>query len=266
MDGATEGHKGVVRTSAKRIRESTGMSAVGESENLPLKPRRQWNNSWRPVVAVAGGVAVGWILLAVWVRGYTPDVPPPDSAIHEWILQHRTDSTIHIAQISSWFGQTDVALPLIVVAGLAATQSTRRLGRVRAGVLLVSLGGIGVVIGLRLNDFVGRVRPPLADWAGAAGGSSFPSGHTTAATIAAGLVAWTLTRRIADRRGQIATWAAAGIWAGAVGWSRVWLGVHWPTDVICGWLFAASFLILARGIQLKWWPGDAPPAPVVEGA
>ena len=191
-------------------------------------------------------------------------MPAVDTTIHHWALEHRDTTTIHVARVASWFGQTDIALPLIVVAGLAAAGSTRRFGRLRAAVLLLALGGLGVIVGLQLNRVVGRARPLPGDWAGAAGGFSFPSGHTTAATLAAGLVAWSVSRRVKHFRVQVLVWVGAGAWAAAVGWSRVWLGVHWPTDVLCGWLFAGSFLVLARAVQLKRWPADAPPAPAVQ--
>ena len=197
--------------------------------------------------------------LAVWVRMHAPGVPAVDLSLHRWALGQRSRSTIHLAQIASWFGQTDIALPLVVLAALAATASTRRYGRVRAATLLLALGGLGVIVGLELNSLVGRARPAPGDWAGAAGGFSFPSGHTTAATLAAGLVAWSVSRHLKRRAAQVGTWLVAAVWAGTVGWSRVWLGVHWPTDVLCGWLFAASFLVAARAVQLKWWPADAPP-------
>ena len=206
---------------------------------------------------------MAWASLAVWVRSEAPGVPALDRTIHTWALVHRGAGTIHLARIASWFGQTDVALPLIVLAGLAAAGSARRFGRLRAALLLLALGGLGVIVGLDLNRLVGRQRPLPGDWAGTAGGFSFPSGHTTAATLGAGLVAWAVTRHLESRRVQVAVWVAAGLWAAAVGWSRVWLGVHWPTDVVCGWLFAASFLVLARAVQLKRWPADAPPTPVV---
>ena len=187
--------------------------------------------TWRRAACLAGGLTVAWVSLSAWVHSHAPGVPTIDVTIHRWAIEHRDSTTIHLAKVASWFGQTDIALPLIVVAGLAAAGSTRRFGRLRAALLLLALGGLGVVVGLQLNRLVGRARPLPGDWAGAAGGFSFPSGHTTAATLAAGLVAW------------------------------VWLGVHWPTDVLCGWLFAGSFLVLARAVQLKRWPADAPPVP-----
>ena len=215
--------------------------------------------TWRPAAWLAGGLTAGWVSLSAWVHSQAPGVPAFDESIHQWALEHRNSTTIHLARAASWFGQTDVALPLIVVAGLAAAGSTRRFGRVRASLLLLALGGIGVVVGLQLNRVVGRARPLPGDWAGAAGGFSFPSGHTTAATLAAGLVAWSVSRKLTHRKAQIGVWLGAALWAGTVGWSRVWLGVHWPTDVVCGWLFAGSFLVLARAVQLRRWPADAPP-------
>jgi membrane-associated phospholipid phosphatase len=209
----------------------------------------------------AGGLAAGLVSVIVWTWHAAPGVPQFDSALHLWALDQRTSVTIGLARGLSWFGQTNIALPLVVLAGIAAAAETRRFARARAGALLVAVGGLGVAIGLEINHSTGRVRPPVADWAGAAGGFAFPSGHTTAATVAAGLVAWTVSRHLTSARGRAAVWIAASAWALGVGWSRVWLGVHWPTDVLGGWLFAGSFLLVARTVQLIGWPADAPPQP-----
>jgi membrane-associated phospholipid phosphatase len=75
-----------------------------------------------------------------------------------------------------------------------------------------------------------------------AGGYAFPSGHTTAATLGAGLLAWALARHLRAAPARVAVWAAAVGYAGLVGWSRIWLGVHWPLDVLGGWLLATGWL------------------------
>ena len=209
----------------------------------------------------AGCLAAGLASLVVWTRDAAPGVPGFDRALHAWALHERTTATIGLARGLSWFGQTDVALPLVVLAAVVAAAETRPFARARAGALLVSVGGLGVALGLAINRATGRVRPPLADWAGAAGGFAFPSGHTTAATVAAGLVGWTVSRHVTTVLGRVGVWTVAGTWAVGVGWSRVWLGVHWPTDVIGGWLFAGAFLLGARAVQLTVWPADAPPRP-----
>jgi len=225
----------------------------------PAVARSAYRSARASVTTVAAGLTIAWIALVVWVNADAPGVPTIDSSLHGWALDHRSDVTIQVARVVSWFGQTTITLPLIVLGALAATASTRRFGRLRAATLLFAMGAVGTAVGLAINMLVGRVRPPRGDWAGAAGGFALPSGHTTAATIAAGLIAWSVTRRLRTTPARAAVWVAAVGWAAAVGWSRVWLGVHWPTDVLCGWLFAASFLLAARAVQLTWWPADAPP-------
>jgi membrane-associated phospholipid phosphatase len=226
----------------------------------PQVVRRGARAAW----LLGAGLTAGWVGLLAWVRTSAPELPAVDSALHDWAVQARTPETIDLANAVSVLGQVDVAVPLAVVGVVLVESVTRRWGRGRAAVGMGLLAGGGIVLGLTMNQLVGRERPVPDSWAGAAGGPSFPSGHTTAATVAALLLAWAVTRVVTRRSAQTAVWLVAALWALAVGLSRVWLGVHWPTDVMAAWLFVPSLLVLGRAAQLTWWPGDAPPTPVMD--
>jgi membrane-associated phospholipid phosphatase len=95
----------------------------------------------------------------------------------------------------------------------------------------------------KLSTLVARQRPPAAIWLAEPEGFSLPSKHTALAALTAGACFSCLG---ADRG---TSHAAALLAAAAVGASRVCLGVHWPSDVLAGWLFAAGWLELYRWLQ-----------------
>jgi undecaprenyl-diphosphatase len=166
------------------------------------------------------------------------------------VLASRGDLSTSVARAVTWGGDTALTLPALVLVGALAHRGRRRASvRLGAGVLLAAVAGVGVSLGLALNSWTGRERPPVADWLGAAGGPAFPSGHTTAATLFALSCGWVLTAHLRSGRPRTALWAAAGAYAVLVGWSRVWLGVHWPTDVLGGWLYAVVWSALVAGVM-----------------
>jgi membrane-associated phospholipid phosphatase len=117
--------------------------------------------------------------------------------------------------------------------------------------MLCAIASAGVAVETQVNHLIGRARPPISDWAGAASGPSFPSGHTTVATLFALSCAWACAGRVRAGWPRRAIWAGAAVYAGAVGWSRVWLGVHWPTDVIAGWLFGLAWLAASTALIIS---------------
>jgi undecaprenyl-diphosphatase len=108
------------------------------------------------------------------------------------------------------------------------------------GAAALALGQLGR---FDLSVAFARPRPPAADWAWSASGFAFPSGHTTTATLAAGLVAVGVARRTSSVRRGVGLALCAG-WAVAVGCTRVYLGMHWLTDVLGGWLLGSVLTLL----------------------
>lgn len=71
---------------------------------------------------------------------------------------------------------------------------------------------------------------------------SFPSGHSLFSFCFYGVLAGLLTRRIPSRIGRIPIWTFAALLVAAIGLSRVYLGVHYPSDVIAGYLAASLWV------------------------
>ena len=133
-------------------------------------------------------------------------------------------------------------IPLLLLAGLV-------LWRVRR--TWVPLAWITAVYGSALlaravvGEAVHRHRPPAADWLVAAGGWSYPSGHTLQATAAYGVLLVLLSP---GRTGRTRTLLAGGaaLVVALVAASRVYLGVHWLTDVLGSVSLGVALLCL-------WW-------------
>ncbi|WP_294044279.1 phosphatase PAP2 family protein [Sphingomonas sp.] len=132
----------------------------------------------------------------------------------------------------------------LVVAATAGLLLVRRLWLTAALVVTATtLGGIAVAA---IKAIFGRPRPDIVDHVVVASGYSFPSGHAANSAIVwltvAALVSQ-VTRGHATRR-YIA--AVAALLVAAIGASRVYLGVHWPSDVLAGWSFGTLW-------ALGWW-------------
>jgi len=193
-------------------------------------------------------VTVGWFvaILAVGVlcgdllRGAErPDGSTSfDSSITTWMVAHRTGGLTTLARLLSAVGSQKILIPL---AGVSAVLLVARRRLVLAGLVIVAWGGALGLYNL-VKHFVHRPRPPMAIWLVKVTSTSFPSGHATqslATFVALALVAAALAASAGVVAKSLALTLAAGI-----GWSRVYLGVHWTTDVIAGWLIGATWVMI----------------------
>ena len=128
---------------------------------------------------------------------------------------------------------------IAIPAGLALY----RLGFRRTALWLVFALGSGWIVDGIFKHIFHRKRPTIVPHLAHAGGPSFPSGHTLNASLVYCALALAWSAVLGSTAVTIALGGAV-LLSFAVGFSRVWLGVHWPTDVTAGWLLGTG-----------WWLG-----------
>ncbi|KUN09665.1 phosphoesterase [Streptomyces yokosukanensis] len=202
----------------------------------------------------AGTMALGtWMAFAVLAAVVVSNQGAPlylDRGLLSWSVGHRPPVAVALARGLTTTGTGVVPYVLVAVAGLIAGRTARqRLVAVPLGALCL---GAGQAMRYGVMELIDRVRPPGYDWQTHASGWSFPSGHATTAALTAGLLIAALCLRAP--RGRTALCVLVACWAAGVGLTRVFLGVHWFTDVLGGWLFAAGLLGVFIGAVAHWLP------------
>lgn len=214
--------------------------------------------SSKSLLLIGIGSGALFAVLAVAVGAHSVPTIAVDGDIHRWVVAHRGSFDVDFARWITWGGATIVTIPALAVIGALAVKGPRRLNsRIGSGVLLAGVASVGMYLGLTINALMGGQRPDTADWLGSAGGPTFPSGHTTSATIFAGACLWAVAPRLTTTSSRVLACSAAVAFALLVGSSRVWLGVHWPSDVLGGWLFGIAWVALAESALLfarRRWP------------
>lgn len=159
--------------------------------------------------------------------------------------------------ITALGGNSVLGLCVLAVAGYLWLTSRKKL---MAIVLLAALGSLGV--NTLLKTSFDRSRPDLVPHHTAVYTASFPSGHAMAAASIYLTLGALLARLEARRRVKTYILLVAGLLALLVGISRVYLGVHWPTDVLAGWAAGAGWALLcwlvAEYVQRISPSGDSP--------
>ncbi|GGW59731.1 MULTISPECIES: phosphatase PAP2 family protein [Streptomyces] len=119
---------------------------------------------------------------------------------------------------------------------------------------LVTVSAVGTALQQGLKAALGRERPVWTDPVDSAHYAAYPSGHALTATVVLGLLLWLLHRHGARPVLWRTAMSVALVSVVGVGLTRVWLGVHWPTDVVGGWLMGAMLVSLAIAAHVRWRP------------
>ncbi len=140
-----------------------------------------------------------------------------------------------------------VVVPLLLLAAYAFYRKDLKLS---ATLLLVSVPG-AAILGTALKSLYGRARPELFDSGYEAPFFSFPSGHAITAVSFYGVLTLFTARRLKGWHRWIVA-AAGAVLVLLIGFSRLYLGVHYPSDVLAGYLVAALW-VATVGMALTLW-------------
>lgn len=204
---------------------------------------------------LVAGVAVVFVMVRARAGLAAADVP-----VLQWAVAHRNPGTTVTARVVSTVGGTLPTGGLAVVSAAVLALCRRR----RRAVVWVGGVVVGAVLIRGLKDVVERPRPPLETRVAVETSPSFPSGHSLMAALGlaltvAAVVTLTAGRGAPGRTSALVsrtlTVVLGAVLTVAIGGSRVYLGVHWVTDVVAGWLtgaaIAACCVALAAALECR---------------
>lgn len=185
------------------------------------------------VAAITGFVVAGGVSSGI------------DGTVHEWVLGRRGEPLTTIATLVTHAGGS---VAMWVLAVLTCGFLLRQ-GRRADFALVAGVGAAAAVLVPVSKHLVGRQRPPATDRLVMVGELAFPSGHSLGSAAVLGVLATLYWARAGHRRAARLVAAGAMVFVVLVGLSRIYLGVHWTTDVLAGWL--SGTLLVVLGVLLR---------------
>ncbi|MFL5296509.1 MAG: phosphatase PAP2 family protein [Phenylobacterium sp.] len=138
---------------------------------------------------------------------------------------------------------------LVTVVGVVAFLAH---GRRRRAALLAGTVALAEISSELLKRFYARPRPDLVPHGSYVYSASFPSGHSTISAAVFLTLAMLIASVEPNRSTKVLTFVVAFALVLAIGISRIYLGVHWPSDVLAGWSLGAAWALAAWLALLKW--------------
>lgn len=211
----------------------------------------------RALVLILLVAACGWMFLALADEVREGETSSFDTAI---LLGLRSPADPSDPIGPGWFEEVarDVtalgSMAILTGITLASAAYLWLAGKRRSvALVLVSVGG-GIAFSTLFKRGFDRPRPDLVPHATEVYTASFPSGHAMMAAVTYLTLAAMLARVQPTRALKVYLFALAALVTVLVGASRVYLGVHWPTDVLAGWTAGAAWALACW--LVAWWLGQ----------
>lgn len=204
-------------------------------------------------VVGSAAVAIFAIIAKAVSEGITQSF---DERVLRWFETHRSPMLDKVMLEITTLGTGVVLVMLVLVASVFLWQTQHKWS-----VYLLMLGVLGgKLFNTLLKEFYERPRPSVVQWVTEVHSASFPSGHAMSSMVVYGSVAYLVGRLEARTRLRRTTWTLAAIVILAIGISRMYLGVHYPSDVIAGFVGGLAWLafVVACMSALKFFAQRRP--------
>ncbi|MCX4825066.1 phosphatase PAP2 family protein [Streptomyces sp. NBC_01142] len=178
-------------------------------------------------------VAASWSPLLSFDRAVT-------DPLHRWAVAEPALTRVNRV-FSDWVWDPWTMRALIAAAVIRLWLLRERL----LAVWIAVTSALAALLQQGLKAAVGRERPQWPDPVDSAHYAAFPSGHAMTAMVTCGLLLWLFRRCGMSGRPWAVSVAVAAVSVAGVGLTRLYLGVHWPSDVLGGWLLGACVIALS---------------------
>jgi undecaprenyl-diphosphatase len=187
---------------------------------------------------VSLGVAIGTIVLFAWIANEMGecDTVRFDDNVRSFVHSFASPAMTRFMFAMSWIGATGMMIILAAAVVLFLMKKWNR----ALGWLLVTMAG-ATMLEITLKQVFHRARP-VAFFGHLPHSYSFPSGHSLFSFCFYGVMAGFINARVRSTWVRIVVWTIAATMAALIGISRIYLGVHYPSDVVAGYLAGAIWV------------------------
>lgn len=201
------------------------------------------NKQQKTTLAIGGALALG-LFAALMYQVATKGSLPFDKPILEFMYSIRVAGLNTIAEMVTYVGNWETITVLCLL--LLAYDKTR----VPYGIPLSAVAAVTVVFNKIVKIVVARPRPDATMFLVEQGGYSFASGHAVSSMAVYGLIVYLMLRNKPQNYKKITILAA--LFAILVGISRIYVGVHYPSDVLAGWCEGIVIIVVAIALINKF--------------